>query len=139
MARSEQELLLPAVCVRSVLAADTLITADAGYHSEANLAALAEMRCDALIPDNGMRSRDERLDARRTAVCALQVRSSMAKGASARSTDLTLHPCLGLGLEPHGGLKKWEFTRGRNVHADVKGRLVSFSLDPADVHTDSWR
>jgi len=60
---SEQELLLPTVCaLTDVLAHDTLITADAGYHSEANLAALAEMKRDALIPDNGMRSRDERFD-----------------------------------------------------------------------------
>ena len=40
--------------------ASTLITADAGYHSEANLAALAERGVDALIADNGMRRRDER-------------------------------------------------------------------------------
>jgi hypothetical protein len=60
---SEQELLLPTVCaLTDVLAHDTLITADAGYHSEANLAALADMKRDALIPDNGMRSRDERFD-----------------------------------------------------------------------------
>ena len=60
---SEQELLLPMVCaLTDVLAAGTLITADAGYHSEANLAALAQMKRDALIPDNGMRSRDERFD-----------------------------------------------------------------------------
>jgi transposase len=38
----------------------TLITADAGYHSEVNLAALAAMNVDALIADNGMRGRDER-------------------------------------------------------------------------------
>ena len=38
----------------------TLITADAGYHSEANLAALAERGIDALIADTAMRQRDER-------------------------------------------------------------------------------
>jgi len=60
---SEQELLVPTVvALEDVLDEDTLITADAGYHSEANLAALAAMRRDALIPDNGMRSRDERFD-----------------------------------------------------------------------------
>ena len=36
------------------------VTADAGYHSEASLAALAEKRIDALIADNAMRGRDER-------------------------------------------------------------------------------
>jgi hypothetical protein len=39
---------------------DTLITADAGYHSEANLKALAEQDRPALIADNQMRKRDER-------------------------------------------------------------------------------
>jgi len=39
---------------------DTLYTADAGYHSEANLKALAGQHIDALIADNGMRQRDER-------------------------------------------------------------------------------
>jgi transposase len=60
---SEQELLLPTVAaLEDVLGQDTLITADAGYHSEANLAALAAMKRDALIPDNGMRARDGRFD-----------------------------------------------------------------------------
>jgi hypothetical protein len=39
---------------------DTLITADAGYHSEANLKALAAQGRPALIADNQMRKRDER-------------------------------------------------------------------------------
>ena len=39
---------------------NSLITADAGYHSEANLKQLAAMQVDALIADNGMRKRDER-------------------------------------------------------------------------------
>lgn len=60
---SEQELLLPTVkALEGVLGESTVITADAGYHSEANLAALAEMKREALIPDNGMRARDERFD-----------------------------------------------------------------------------
>jgi len=60
---SEQELLLPTVqALQAVMAPDTLITADAGYHSEANLVALAAMKRTALIPDNGMRARDERFD-----------------------------------------------------------------------------
>lgn len=59
---SEQELLLPVIdaCVAQ-RANDTLITADAGYHSEANLAALAERGVTALIADGQMRKRDERL------------------------------------------------------------------------------
>ncbi|WP_171014218.1 hypothetical protein [Chitinivorax sp. B] len=38
----------------------TLYTADAGYHAESNLKALAEANITALIADNGMRQRDER-------------------------------------------------------------------------------
>ena len=58
---SEQELLIPTVTAIAPYLKDTsLITADAGYHSEANLKQLAEMKIDALIADNGMRQRDER-------------------------------------------------------------------------------
>jgi transposase len=60
---SEQELLLPMVDAmrqRAMLAADSLLTADAGYHSEANLQALAARDVEALIADAEMRQRDER-------------------------------------------------------------------------------
>ena len=64
---SEQELLIPVVKaikatqIDAPLINDTgLITADAGYHSEANLKELATLEVDALIADTNMRSRDER-------------------------------------------------------------------------------
>jgi transposase len=58
---SEQELLLPVVRATQAQAApETLYTADAGYHSERNLKALAQENINALIADNGMRQRDER-------------------------------------------------------------------------------
>jgi hypothetical protein len=58
---SEQALLLPVVQAAAPLCTpDTLITADAGYHSEANLKALAAQGRPALIADNQMRKRDER-------------------------------------------------------------------------------
>ena len=58
---SEQEALLPVVtAVQPQLAPGTCITADAGYHSEANLAALATMQVTALIADGDLRRRDER-------------------------------------------------------------------------------
>ena len=58
---AEQELLLPVIdACAAQRTLDTLITADAGYHSEANLAGLAERGIDALIADNQMRQRDER-------------------------------------------------------------------------------
>lgn len=58
---SEHELLLPAVsAIQDLLTPTSLITADAGYHSEANLVALAALSVDALIADNEMRRRDNR-------------------------------------------------------------------------------
>jgi transposase len=58
---SEQALLMPMVDAAAPLCTpDTLITADAGYHSEANLKALAKQDRPALIADNQMRKRDER-------------------------------------------------------------------------------
>jgi hypothetical protein len=58
---SEQALLMPVVEAAAPLCTpDTLITADAGYHSDANLKALAEQDRPALIADNQMRKRDER-------------------------------------------------------------------------------
>lgn len=60
---SEQEVLLPVIDAlreRALLAAESLITADAGYHSEANLRAVAALGVDALIADHQMRRRDER-------------------------------------------------------------------------------
>jgi transposase len=58
---SEQALLLPVIQATAPLRSDqTLITADAGYHSEANISALAAQEIPALIADTGMRKRDER-------------------------------------------------------------------------------
>jgi transposase len=58
---SEQELLVPVVtAVQPLLGAATVITADAGYHSEANLRALAALEVTALIADGELRRRDER-------------------------------------------------------------------------------
>ena len=58
---SEQELLLPVVQALATLRTSaTVLTADAGYHSEANLAALAALDVPALIADPDLRKRDER-------------------------------------------------------------------------------
>jgi transposase len=60
---SEQALLLPVIEATSPLRTDqTLITADAGYHSDANITALGKSNTPALIADNGMRKRDERFE-----------------------------------------------------------------------------
>lgn len=58
---SEQAMLLPMVEQASPYRTpDTLVTADAGYHSDANIAQLMEQGIPAMIADNLMRSRDER-------------------------------------------------------------------------------
>ncbi len=58
---TEQELLLPVVAaLASQCTPTSLITADAGDHSEANLRELAAQGRPALIADNGMRARAER-------------------------------------------------------------------------------
>ena len=58
---SEQALLMPLIAATAPLRTEqTLITADAGYHSQDNMAELAAKSIPALIADNGMRGRDER-------------------------------------------------------------------------------
>jgi transposase len=58
---SEQSVLLPMVEQTDALRTDqTMITADAGYHSEANLQGLCERGVPALIADGLMRRRDAR-------------------------------------------------------------------------------
>jgi transposase len=58
---SEQALLVPVVtALQPLLTPDSVITADAGYHSEANLQQLAALDVDALIADGDMRRRDAR-------------------------------------------------------------------------------
>jgi hypothetical protein len=58
---SEQSVLLPMVESTAALRTDqTIVTADAGYHSEANLKELCERAVPALIADGLMRRRDTR-------------------------------------------------------------------------------
>ena len=58
---SEQETLVPVVdALLRYATPTTLLTADAGYHSEANLEAVAARGLNALIADSEMRQRDER-------------------------------------------------------------------------------
>lgn len=58
---SEQSLLIPLIEQARPFATDqTVMTADAGYHSEANLQQLAQKAIPALIADGLMRRRDER-------------------------------------------------------------------------------
>ena len=58
---SEQAMLLPMIEQASAYrTADTLVTADAGYHSDANIEQLMQQNIPAMVADNQMRSRDER-------------------------------------------------------------------------------
>ncbi|MCC6771254.1 MAG: transposase [Gemmatimonadaceae bacterium] len=58
---AETELLVPVLdAVEAYATPGTLITADAGYHSEANLRTLAARQRSALIADRDMRRRDAR-------------------------------------------------------------------------------
>jgi transposase/IS5 family transposase len=60
---SEQSMLLPMIeQTEPYRAPHALITADAGYHSDTNVAQLMEQAIPALIADNQMRQRDERFE-----------------------------------------------------------------------------
>ena len=59
---SEQAMLLPMIeQVGQLRAGHTVITADAGYHSDSNMAQLHQRGIPALVADGQMRKRDERL------------------------------------------------------------------------------
>ena len=58
---SEQAMLLPMIeQATPYRASNTLVTADAGYHSDANIEQLMQQGIPAMLADNQMRSRDER-------------------------------------------------------------------------------
>lgn len=62
---SEQALLMPVIeAMRDLINDDSLITADAGYHSKDNLKQLADCDIDALIANIDMRARDARFAGR---------------------------------------------------------------------------
>jgi transposase len=60
---SEQAMLLPMIeQATPYRTPDTLVTADAGYHSDANIAQLMKEGIPAMVADNQMRARDERFE-----------------------------------------------------------------------------
>ncbi|MBZ0131787.1 MAG: transposase [Rhodocyclaceae bacterium] len=104
---SEQELLLPVVAATAPLRTQqTLITADAGYHSDANMQALAAQEIPALIADNGMRKRDERFkeqDKYKALPDPLYDKAHPKKGARHyRPTDFDYDPQAGTCICPAG-------------------------------------
>ena len=59
---SEQSMLLPMIQLsEAVRARHTIVTADAGYHSQENIEALQQAGVPAMVADGQMRKRDERL------------------------------------------------------------------------------
>ena len=104
---SEQELLLPVIRASQTQATPTtLYTADAGYHSERNLKALAQENINALIADNGMRQRDERFkdqSKHKAKPDPLYDKAHPKKAASCyRPQDFTLDPETGICTCPAG-------------------------------------
>jgi len=93
---SEQECLLPVVAaITPLVTPNSLITADAGYHSEANLEALADRQIDALIADGLMRKRDERFATQgrhQTAPDPLHNKTSAAPTTTFQPSDFTYDP-----------------------------------------------
>lgn len=88
---AEQALLIPVIdACAAQRSATTLITADAGYHSEDNLADLHERSIHALIADGQMRQRDERLagqNMHRAKPDPLHDKAGKAKAASVFGAD----------------------------------------------------
>jgi transposase len=112
---SEQALLLPVISAVAPLRTDeTLITADAGYHSEANVVALAAHAIPALIADNGMRHRDERFKDRarhKAKPDPLHNKQAPQKARHYRPQDFTYDAAAGTCRCPAG---KWLYQNGVN-------------------------
>jgi len=120
---SEQNVLLPVVQSISGLRTDqTLVTADAGYHSEANLKSLYELGVPALIADGLMRRRDERFANQakyKAKPDPLYDKSASAKPSKGKFTpaDFSYDPTVGTCICPAG--KKLYST---GSHCTTKGR-----------------
>jgi hypothetical protein len=115
---SEQELLLPMIAATAAQRTEqTLITADAGYHSAANIAALAAQETPALIADIGMRQRDERFkgqDKYKALPDPLYAKAHPKKGAKHyRPGDFDYDPEAGTCICPAG---KSLYQNGANCH-----------------------
>jgi len=119
---SEAELLVPFVKdLKPALHKETLITADAGYHSEENLKELEAIEVGALIADNQMRQRDERLAGQeryRDLPDPLHDKSGKQKKTRGcfRPADFHYDPVAGTCICPAG---KQLYQNGRRCH--IKG------------------
>ena len=130
---SEQALLLPVVeAILPYVTGASLITADAGYHCEANLKALAAKKIDALIADNGMRKRDERFatrDRHKQAPDPLYNKSDTPKQAALyRPQDFDYDPDAGTCFCPAG---KQLYSNG--THRTTNGDRKSTRLNSSHI------
>jgi transposase len=103
---SEQELLLPIIQATATQRTDqTLITADAGYHSETNISVLAAQAIPALIADTGMRKRDARFKEQgkyKTLPDPLYAKAHPKKAKQYRPKDFAYDPEAGTCICPAG-------------------------------------
>ena len=105
---SEQEILMPVLeACADQRTPTTLITADTGYYSEANLAFLAASGIEALIPDNRARGRDERQAGRekhttKKRAMHLQTRGKKAKPKLFAPEDFIIAPDQSYAICPAG-------------------------------------
>ena len=123
---------MPAVtAMKGLLADHSVITADAGYHSEENLKKLAAMKVEARIADNGMRQRDERFatqNRHKETPDPLHDKSKAVKKATTyRPSDFTYDAeaktCVcraGKSLDGHGGgvINGYAVVRFEGAHRD---------------------
>jgi transposase len=142
---SEQALLLPVIDATAPLCTDqTLFTADAGYHSKANVGELAARAIPALIADNGMRGRDERFDGRerhKAKPDPLHDKRGAAKSARHfRPQDFDYDEAAGTCRCPAG---KWLYQNGANCHHNglvaIKFQGAQRDCVPCDLRTKCLR
>jgi hypothetical protein len=109
---SEQAMLLPMIDkAQAMLERHTLITADAGYHSDASIAALHERGIAAMVADNAMRQRDERIDNahHKAKRCAVGQDGGQDSGV-VQARELHLQ------RRPHGHLPSGQDSHGQRQH-----------------------
>ena len=88
---SGQSMLVPMIEQAACHEAHTLVTADAGYHSDANVAQLMEHAIPALIADNQMRQRDERLHDQVATAKSADCQSCALRARYLKSIDAQWH------------------------------------------------
>ena len=141
---SEQGLLMPMVKATAPLrSADTLITADAGYHSADNVAELAAENIPALIADNRMRDRDRRFKDRehhKAQPDPLHNKQGTRNARHFRPQDFDYDEAAGTCRCPAG---KWLYQNGANCHHNrfvaIKFQGAQRDCQPCDLRAKCLR